>query len=295
MPKQGRVRLCDVDGNRQYDLAVVENETDYRINKVFESDGVVTISDVNGKGVISIDTAEEYSIVTDRGVAISLLDLKSDDIISVAADSMDIAKGIVKSDSKVFIIKRSDNRITGAVTEMDREYYCIGNEKYAPSETLTASGRKPKFGENYTFYINYAGLMTDFGGETASADYGIIVDSGVEGGLNSKTLLRFYTLDDTFVVYNIEDNLKIDGYGKSEYIDAIDYLKDSSGEFELLTGINSLPKGGVWQVVKYTVNSEGVLTSIDTVSKNRYASDSDFSYHASTKEGTTYLWKSTPG
>ena len=295
MPKQGYVRFCDTDSDNVYDKVIVNYEINYRVEKVSESEGMLYITDANGRMPIKldIDSKKHFCFVMDRGLLFNVRDLQKDDIISIAADKMDLVNGEVLQTSSVFHIQRADNDVNGKVIEIRKDELSIDGAFYKKSVDVDFIGKSVIMGENSTFYLNYLGWVVDFECGKTTTKYGILTAIDVESGLNENIKLRIYSEDDKFLVFESIDGLRIDGVRKKKCDEIKTYLKYSATQFRDTVKMNAedgvnLPND-VWQVVKFAVTEDGKLNGLDTILVNDTPSENDLTYYK-TKPVQSFSW-----
>lgn len=288
-PEQGEVRLCDIDEDGQYETAIVTYEVDYHIESIEEIDQVVYIVETSGaagnRSTLKIDTTDKntFYTVTDRNLAYELTKLQANDIISIAADNMDLKTGEIKNSSMVFRIKRASNRVKGALTQLNGEQLYIDGTAYDATASFLSRNKGMSLGETYTFHLNYLGKVADCTelGEEAAAKYALLLAVSTKRSLTTETQIKMYTQDGEIKIFDCAEKLYIDGKipkGYGEDIEA--YLKQSSTKFGQTTGM-TLPSGGFWQLVKYSANEYGVITELDTIVNNAVIRDEDLKHSAS--------------
>ncbi|MBQ4518006.1 MAG: S-layer homology domain-containing protein [Clostridia bacterium] len=295
MPKQGNVRFCDVDNNGEFDLAVVTYEVDYHVARINRSSFEISIADMNGikenKPALTIDTDDDsyhYSVYN-AGQACDLEDIQTNEIISIAADSMDLATGKILSSSRIYRIQRCETRVKGMLQIIGDNEIVVDGKTLELSYSYQKLNQKATIGKEYTFYYNYIGKIADFDGKSDSVMYAILVRAGTEGGPLSQTIkVQFFTQDGRKVTTNCADNLQLDGNNKNAYSNAVDYLKASAVDFVNVTGITP-NNNDVWQLIKYKEDEIGLITSIDTIKPNVNPSGSDLTWNDSTSNSHTYI------
>ncbi|MBQ3553155.1 MAG: S-layer homology domain-containing protein [Clostridia bacterium] len=295
MPKQGNVRFCDTDSDGIYDKVIVTYEINYRVDSIEESSGELYVTDANGKTPLKLnaDSSDYFYYVTDRGLAYNIHDLQKNDVISIAADQLNLTTGEVLQTSRVYHIQRASSYVSGRVTEWDGEILYVNDAAYTKSEELALMGKTVVTGNSYTFYLNYLGWIVDFEAGISDAKYGILTGIDTEGSLDTTTKLRIFTQDDEFSVFECSDKLWIDGVRKKDYNEINAYLKNSSTEFRNRAKMNvedgmDLPNN-IWQLVKYTVTEDGELNELDTIVENAVPSKNDLT-HYKTKPVIATSW-----
>ncbi len=295
-PKQGNVRFCDLDDNGVYEIAIITYEIDYHVATVDRS-STVRITDVDGLSenktalVINKEDNSYYYSVNNAGQSCDLEDIQPNEIISVAADNIDVTTGEILPSSRVYHIARCETRVKGVVQSISDNEIVVDGKTLELSYSCQQKSKKVVIGKEYTFYYNYLGKIADFDEKDTSSryKYGILVKAGTEGGVFDKsTKVQIFNQDGVSMVTMCADNLQIDGYSKKAYEkthgNAMNYLKASSIAFGNITGI-PVPDNGVWQLIKYVADDTNLIASIDTIQTNVNPSTSDLTHGGSTKTG----------
>lgn len=295
MPEQGSVRFCDTDSDNVYDKVIVNYEVNYRVEQVSESEGMLYITDANGRTPLKldVDSKKYFCFVMDRGLSFDVRDLQKDDVISIAADKMDLVNGEVLQTSRVFHIQRADGYVNGSVTEIIEDKLGIDGAFYTKAADIDLMGKSVIMGVNGTFYLNYLGWVVDFESGKISTKYGILTAIELESGFNENVKFRIYSQDDEFLVFECFDGLRIDGIRKKECDEIKNYLQNSATQFRDTVKMNTedgvnLPNN-IWQVVKFAVTEDGKLNSLDTILANTTPSENDLTYYK-TKPVQSFSW-----
>ena len=242
--ENGSIEL--VGQGEKYDVVKIYDYTDIVIGGVSLDTGIIysQYSDV------TYDTTEyENVIIRDRyGRNMSMEELAPEMVASVGESG----------DKELLIINISDSKITGILTNIDieeetvwtidgREYKFNGSLKYAQSP-LNAE---------VTVYLNYLDRIAYIiSGKNDSGMYGYLIKANQNDTLDA-LVVKIYTESGRIEDYNTKDKITIDGekYSGADALRMLSYEQPTS-----LT-----PSGEVQpQLVKYNVNSDGILTKIDT-------------------------------
>lgn len=296
-PKQGNVRLLDADNDGGYECASVNYYVNYFVESVTDEDGVIYITDQGGRTPIVIDSAD--SSVTCRayqsGRMIDPTEIKANDVISVAADQMDLAKNMVLRTATYIKMHRSDVRATGVITRKDSDGIELDGYLYDVAEDFDESAYSLPLGETVTVYINYCGAVC--AAESAkgtTAAYAILQAVSTRGQIDESATLKLFTTDGAFLKLACNDKLTIDGYSKKEYKNVKDCLQTTAAEFERITAMGK-NSSGVWQLVTYTLAADGSVKTIDTLCDNKNPSENDLSFFGATPTGGTSIYLGNGG
>lgn len=287
-PKQGSVRFVDVDDSNGYDYAIVSCEIDYVVKDVVFENGILKITEENGKTdlAIKMDDENTFCNVIYNGVSYNPEKIKPGDILTIEADSIDLATLKVKKDSKSYRITRSTEEIKGTVSMIKKDCIVVDEGEFKPSASADMS--QLVLGTEYTFGLNYRGQIVYYeeSGEQVMK-YGILQTHAVKDEAFSSTLkLKLFSSDDKFIVLETAKKVSIDGVVRKTPDAMLTALKNASANFaatvNALTPADSttplimqVPVDGIWQLIKYSVNADGKINKIDTLAANAKPLDTD--------------------
>lgn len=265
-PKNGNVVLIDADNDGKYETVKVKSYIDYIVSNVAADDDKIYITDKNEKTPIEINIEDDDWSVTKNGEEIGYKDIKKNMILSIAADKMSQDNLTVESDAEYFEIAVSDNTVEGTASSYstDDNEITIDGTVYRISSWFDNTRYNLFTGVNGTFYLNANGEVCSVEYKREES-YGFITRAYSDD--NDETILwvKIYTQDDEFVLYKCASNLKIDGERYKEAQKSIDHIKEAAVKFKSYTQSIFENANGTEQLVRFKVNDDGELTSIDTV------------------------------
>lgn len=209
------------------------------------------------------DSKVDLDNVTVTGAAESLEDIKVDDVVvEYKSEDGAITKLVVSRDT-----------VDGEVTRIDGTKYYIDDKKYASNGVGTL-----ELGDEGTFYLDHNGDIVAFEGTSGPTNYAVIV--GKDGGSikASRTDTNVYSIDDYPVIKLATDKDELVTYEVAVSVNSNGTVKSSAKldkanlvlsdvankELDLAAGI---PANGT--IVKYTVDSDGRISKIATVTSSR--------------------------
>ena len=181
----------------------------------------------------------------------ALADIKEDDVVTVYVNK---AGELVK-------IEVSDKTVEGKITKIstDKATYTIAGEAYDLHDDINTEANQKKLDgimtakETYTYYLTYAGTIFAFEeveGETTT-NYAVILKSDVDSGAlfeDPAAYVRLLLADGTTKDFAVKDSIKSTGDGAE--------ISTKVGDWD------KKPVGG--ELIKYTLNSDDVITEIVT-------------------------------
>lgn len=265
-PKNGNVVLIDADNDGKYETVKVKSYIDYIVSNVAADDDKIYITDKNEKTPIEINIEDDDWSVTKNGEEISYKDIKKNMILSIAADKMSQDNLTVESDAEYFEIAVSDNTVEGVASSYstDDNEITIDGTVYKISNWFDNTRYNLFTGVNGTFYLNANGEVCSVEYKREES-YGFITRAYSDDNDEKILWVKIYTQDDEFVLYKCASNLKIDGERYKEAQKSIDHIKEAAVKFKSYTQSIFENANGTEQLVRFKVNDDGELTSIDTV------------------------------
>lgn len=265
-PKNGNVVLIDADNDGKYETVKVKSYIDYIVSNVAADDDKIYITDKNEKTPIEINIEDDVWSVTKNGEEIGYKDIKKNMILSIAADKMSQDNLAVESDAEYFEIAVSDNTVEGTASSYstDDNEITIDGTVYRISSWFDNTRYNLFTGVNGTFYLNANGEVCSVEYKREES-YGFITRAYSDDNDEKILWVKIYTQDDEFVLYKCAPNLKIDGERYKEAQKSIDHIKEAAVKFKSYTQSIFENANGTEQLVRFKVNDDGELTSIDTV------------------------------
>lgn len=292
-PKQGEVKLIDADRDGNYEYLIINSFMTYFVDTVSEVEGKYTFTDKTGKLPLIIDTVSDdvFATVIDKDRVVELREIAERDVLTVMADSIDLDKMQAKDDSTVFTIYRLNSRFAGRLTSIATDEVYIDDAPYELAADYNAKKYPLTVGNEYTFYLDYAGRVCAAEMGATSERYGILQAYDLSGSLSQTCRLRIYDQDGKFVTYDCTKQVSLDGTRQNDLTKVITYLKSASVTFADQTGIANVPENGIWQLVKYTVGADGNLSKIDTVLPDADGSSEALTYNGSVSAAASSTWQ----
>ena len=253
MPADGSLILIDNNRDGNYDVVTV-CDYKYIVLKGIYTDayGKVIVQDVNdikNNIVISGGDSAIYKCFL-NGEECELADFATNMVLRVAASK----------DSKYIEIYGSDTTFGGILESSFEEdgnlHLKINSTEYVTTEYFDTNYKKYlQFGKNCTFRIADNGKIVSFLNAVNTYQYGFIIDTKEKSKLESDLLLRIVTTDNSKEAYGFAQRVMVDGVT----------LKSDSAEFKTKFVSDKTPP---YQLVKFSLNNEGVISKIDTISEN---------------------------
>ncbi len=252
-PAIGTVRL--ISDNNDYKYVIVESFTNHVVNTTDIEDSLVYFKD--GTEAMTIDPSETgvVTILTDAtGMSLTVGDIRAWDILSVAKSE----------DNKVHRIYRSQTVIEGKITEKSEDTVVIGDALYpiAPSLFGVLS-----VGMTAGYCLDFTGAVTAVN-ETyqSGGEYGWLVSTVTTKGLDGKPRFKIFTQNSEMKVLDTTERVQLNDVSTaceslllpSLYRGTALWSDEKEGVLVDADG-NTVP-----QLIKYEVNEEGRITSIDT-------------------------------
>ena len=270
--EEGNITLLDANADGTYETVFIKSYMDVWVGQVFFEKGNVYVIDKN-------DTSKKYSldnkdlnrkVVYKTITSLTTYDsVKSDSIISIAADKMDLRTKTISDSAEYIEVLISDQQVSGTVSliNMDENKITIGDAVYTAGYDFDPSACEITPGSAAKFYLNFFNQITAAEKVNKQA-YGILYNARTKGQLSDSVQMRIFTLDNMFKVFDCTDRLHIDGRLYNDSNSILDALRASSIRFFADSGMSSDGAGDLFQLIRYTMDTAGVITEIDTVEPN---------------------------
>ncbi len=237
--KSGNITLLDTNKDGKYDIVFVKNYTNIVVEEVTSSDKII---DKYSDTVLRLDDSVDYRIT--KGLEeLSLSDLNEFDVLSVAQSL----------DKKLYEILVTTKTVEGKVTGKDSEGVIIGGEKYEIASNFTD---EISIGTEGTFHLDIDGRIAAV--DTASklsSNYGYLMRAYFSKSTDEKATFKIFTKDGKEATFEGREKIKFNGKSGVKAEEVVNAINGES---------TSTPK----QLVTYTVNSDNVLTAINTAIDN---------------------------
>ncbi len=259
--KSGTLKLLDNTGDGKYDVAfldvykniVVDHFDPANSIVYFKENGVITSL------VLDNTTDEPYVVLyNEEGLEVEAEEVVKNAVLSVYDETKDSAH----------IYRRayiSTKVISGEIDELeDDEYITVSGQRYELSKEVSErSGDLLKPGANLTLRLDVKGKVVDaVASEAVKANYGFIAVADTEGAIEQTLSFLIYTTNGELVRYPCASNVKVDGVRyKATDESLLKQLETAAARFYQ----GAAPSGTRCSVVLYTINSNGKITSIDTI------------------------------
>ena len=298
--EEGNITFLDADANGKYETVFVKSYMNVWVGQVYVEDDTVSIIDKK-------DTSKKYTLnngdknrtVVYKNVTgvTSYTSIKPDNIVSIAADKMDVKTKTVSDRAEYIEVLISDRQISGKPSKIDGTdgKITIDEEAYETAPGFDLKKYEISLGDTAKFYLNFFGkiVVAEKGG---SLTYGILYGAESESNFKSSTAqVKIFTLDGVFKVFDCRNKLYIDGTLYKSATSVLETLQNSSNRFFTVSSIPTSGAGPLFQVIKYGLDSDGKLSEIDTVMPDSDDPDIEKNHlRFSTKidENTRYFGKS---
>ena len=255
----GNIRFIDTNRDNRYDVIFVTEYQNYILEKALVDEEMIFLK--GSKDYIEYDK-DTVCIIKKGEEVLSLSDIPSESLASVAmSDDFFNEKG-----KRQVIVALSPVAITGKVDSIsDKEVFISVTE----GKNTTVTGYKESknyIGENNAvitlrssglFHLDALGEIGYFQqGADSMMQYGYIIAAEQSPGLRGKYEIRLLNESSEIVQYIVDDNLKVDGY------------KRQSNELDSILMASSSMPGEIKQLIRFSVNADGQITSIDTILEN---------------------------
>lgn len=238
--KDGYAVFINNDDDEEFEVVHITAYTYMTVTSVDRFNGIITDEKI-GYTLNLKDLSEDMiKIYDESGEEINFYGLSTNMVLEL----------IVPEDESFAQIKVVSNQVVGAATGYDDEYLTIDGTKY---------GYTKHFNENYfdsvvlgktnTYYLGYDNRVVSFNTGTTKYQYGFVIRVSNEEG-NSVARMRMFTQEGKMVVFDLDDNLIVDGIKTNPLTLSPNYDASVTDHYK--------------RMVRYMINSKGKISKLDT-------------------------------
>ena len=307
--KSGSLVFVSNDGDKKPDVVFIND------SKVMAVSSMGKDSATKQKKIYSLYSSDSILIPTSgTSIKITNKGKEVDPESSFTLSKYDIVNLYESKDGDVFNLIVTRNKVSGKVTELDDSYVSIKDKRYNYAYNYIEYDKKPSItiGSNVSVYLDengeIAALETTSSSDEASTYAGYVITADRGKGVNGVAQIKLYGISgkNGTQIYTLASNVDIDGTTINDYdkmvdtleetaaqanaqkVQAIKDLKSKKAELEgdeskkkelaeiesKIEGLNqTVSKYG--QLIKYTLNSKGLIDSIDTPVANVTVANDD--------------------
>lgn len=261
---------------------------------VSNSNLVIDMYDLNGRMDVTI--SQQYYYDEDRKLQSKTIlpSIPANSVLSVFADKSETINGMtgVSADAEYVKIIISDSSVEGRVDAVDSDGAIIGGKKYLISDSNYLNETNPifKLGAEGKFVLDYSGKLTMWipGSGADGYSYGYLINAKKKDKLGSKLQLKILTKSDEIKVFDCSSGVKINDKKPDNTAKALEELGKSAKYLDSTFTIS--------QIIKYSLNSSGEVTGLETVTADIGTADGYDDKHLSRyKERGTYSCRKVYG
>ncbi len=237
-PEAGSLTLLDLNRDDVYDVVFIEEYENYVVEEVIASSNRIT--DKYGKSSLVLDSKDETVkfVITRAGQEIKITDLNEWDVLSVAKSK----------DSSIVIVEVTSEKVTGKITEKHGDKFVIDGKEYGVAANYK---EEIKLNDEGTFYLDKDGNIAAVDAESSlSSNYAYLTDADVTTGFDKKLTIKVFDKNGEIKVLNSADKIRFNNTPNKTPEEVLTALKNDGSVTPAL--------------ITYEVNSEGVITKINT-------------------------------
>jgi len=258
--KSGSLKLLDNNGNGAYDIVFADIYENYVVSYVDTENMIIYDKFDTSKSICLDNTLDDpYITVYDASEKeISIAFAAKNNVVSVFSSAKDAYQTYIKA----YV---SNAVVSGEVesTELSENIITVDGTQYELSDSVISRfGSLIVPGASVSMTLDIGGKVASIEAATVSGyNYGYLLGADTEGTLDSKIKFKLYTTDGEFIEAYGASNVYIDGNKYKNYDESIktvlhDVSKTFFGE--------ETPEASNATVVKYSLNSSGEISVIDT-------------------------------
>ncbi|MCK9478564.1 MAG: S-layer homology domain-containing protein [Firmicutes bacterium] len=260
----GNVTVVDNNGDSIAD-AVIVTRYDVIVADSIDEQGKIVYDKINPSISLNLDDngAKGTVKIFKNGTEISISDIKSGDVLSVAQSEND------KISLKYIYV--SDTKITGEIQEIDKpdKNIVINNEFYKITKRLIDL---VKLGESYTFALDIENKAVDIQRSVlTSGNLAYLMMAKRMKGIGARLSLKLFTQDGEIKELTCANTITLDGVSiKSSAVKEPIFMVDEKGNIREDNKI-------VPQLIVYGTDSKGNVNEIDTAATSPSEKESEYS------------------
>lgn len=237
--KSGRITLLDSDKDGKYDIVSVKSYENIVVEEVTSSNKII---DKYSNSSLKLDDSVDFSI-TLSGEKLQLSDLKEFDVLSVAASL----------DNELYEIVVTRDSVEGKVSGKDSKGLLIDGNRYKVAANYTDT---ISIGTEGVFFLDADGKIAAVDtASSVSSNYGYLMRAYFSKTTSDKASFKIFTRDGRETTFDSNAKIKFNG-------------KSGVKAEEVVNAINSDSDTTPSQLITYTVNSDNVITALNTAEDN---------------------------
>ena len=280
--KAGNITLISNDGDAEADVAIINDCKIYAVSSqgTDSATKLKKIYALYGGGDFVVPEKTGYVTVNNKGT--DVVDTKN-----FTVSKYDIINLYASEDGTIFNMTVTKNKKSGVVSSISGNTITIGGNEYQFAYNFAEyqGADKPTFvaGSSATVYLDATGKIAAAenvsAAEGTNVYVGYLLDASATGGINGVTEMQVFGMTSGQKgekIYKVASNVRVDGH---PFTDAADILAPlatahtNANRTKAGSGIGTLPDYG--QLIRYTLNKEGKVDSIDTCDPNVVPANDD--------------------
>jgi len=271
--KNGSVKVIDNNGDRVYDLIIVQDYKSYRVGRVAEN-GIYLADNrlFEGSPFVKLDTDDDKTkiiLLSAQEEEIKLSDIKEDDVVSL----------LQSEDKTVIKCVRGKDSVYGNLTEYGSDELYIDNIAYLGDYYFSD---EVNVGNGVVAYLDFKDKIVEILPDDSSGkNYAYILDATAEKGISGEFCLQVLIPGKLKPEIEIDDSNEdqiieipvLKAYNKEVDVlnlaDSISYNRDriTKSEYPSVFSSANLDSSPEIRVISYRTNSEGFVTSIESAQR----------------------------
>lgn len=241
------ITLIDNDNSNAYDVVVIKDYSYYLVGS-FSSDAL-TVNDYESQQTLDVDKNhyDVFNIYKD-GAAASVSDIAAGQVLAAA----------ISEDGRIISIDILTGSVSGEITSYSSGSVVIGGTEYSISPAY--AGAQLKNGRSGTFYFDKLGKVVRCEALKAqTSKYGYLISYYSNADGSSDFEAKILTAEGNITTFKVRDTISYN-----------DSKRTAKEVYNLLGAIN-----GCEQLITYEINSENVITRMQTADSNYIGVDEE--------------------
>lgn len=246
-PKYGILKLIDNDKDGEYDVIFVQSFSLMVVQNISTNENLLNIGEKFGNHLKVDLSNDDCTVVVYRGNnEATFNDIKTGSVLLLEDSGERISSRLIK-------LHLCTETVSGVLTSTNDEEITIDTKTYPVSAFLDVAKALNAASRNVTVHIDKYGNAVYIENAAGNIEYGFLFRAFLEETFDETVMVKILDTNNEWHTYTLKEKISSNGTRKK----AIDFYNsmliiDSSGR-------NAIKK----QLVRYAVNSEGLITTLD--------------------------------
>lgn len=249
--ENAKIKILDNNNDGSFDIAFVDVIEYAVVSRILNTDRKIYDKYTSGGMIDLSDTDIKINVYLPDGTLGEFEDINEEAVIGIA----------MSEDGLLCTINLYDKFVKGIISGQDGNKVQIGDGEYVLSSYYQSYNETVDFANECVYFLGEDNIIVDILKQSSQALYGYFVDVGIGSAtLETDIFVKIFDSNGDMLIFELPEKLRYNGE-----------TKDKTQLLTLLTSLRSLsPK---YKVIKFKLNSEGLLSHIYTVEESFNVND----------------------